>query len=99
MILATLRTALRGAIYPFVTMFATVSIPYSFLQYSTTRSRMSGEKSESTSGMVTLSSFKKRSNSKSYCNGSIISVIPIKYATRLPAAEPLPAPTTKPEIF
>ena len=49
-------------------------------------------KSVSISGIVFLSGFKNLSNNKSYCNGSI-SVIPKAYATKLPAALPLPGPT------
>ena len=49
-------------------------------------------KSISISGIVTRSLFKKRSNNKSYFSGSII-VIPNKYETNEPAADPLPGPT------
>ena len=48
--------------------------------------------------MLTLSGFKKRSNSKLYWIGSI-SVIPMAYAKMEPAPEPRPGPTAIPTDF
>ena len=50
------------------------------------------QKSMSISGIDTRSGFRKRSNSRSFCSGSM-SVIPITYATSDPAADPRPGPT------
>ena len=50
------------------------------------------QKSISISGILILSGFKKRSNSRWCFIGSIV-VTPNEYETKLPAAEPRPGPT------
>ena len=57
--------------------------------------RPSRQKSMSTSGMEIRSGLRNRSNSRSYCMGSM-SVMCIDQATMLPAALPRPGPTGTP---
>ena len=53
------------------------------------------QKSMSISGIDMRSGFRKRSNSSSFCSGSM-SVISMQYATSDPAADPRPGPTGMP---
>jgi len=52
----------------------------------------------STSGMEIRSGLRKRSKRRSYLIGSIF-VMPVRYATNEPAADPRPGPTTMPLSF
>ena len=91
-------TACLAAKVPKVTIRATLFRPYLCIQYSITSSLLVSSKSTSISGIVILSGFKNRSKSKLYFKGSIV-VIFRQYATKEPAALPLPGPTKMPWVL
>ncbi len=63
-------TAAFAAMVPNVIICATFSRPYFWVTYSINSPRRRMQKSISISGMETRSGFRKRSNSRLYCNGS-----------------------------
>ena len=91
----TSRITALAASVPKVMICATRSRPYFSLTYSMTRPRPRMQKSTSMSGMLMRSGFRKRSNSRSYCSGSM-SVMRRAKETTDPAAEPRPGPTGMP---
>ncbi|MNS58044.1 hypothetical protein D3C72_909500 [compost metagenome] len=91
----TLATSLSTAFAPSVPkvpILATYSQPYFSLTYSITSVIRSIQKSKSTSGKLMRSTLRKRSNNRSYINGST-SVMCKQYKTKEPAPEPRPLPT------
>jgi hypothetical protein len=90
--LHTSFTAALAAKVPKVQICTTLSSQYFFLQYSITLNLSVSEKSVSISGIDTLAGFRNLSKIKPNLTGSI-SVIPDKYAIKLPAADHLQGPT------
>ena len=79
--------------FPNVIIWATLSLPpYVSTTYLNTSSLPFMQKSISMSGILLRAGLRKRSKIRPCSIGSR-SVIPREYATRLPAADPLPGPT------
>ncbi len=91
----TSRTTALACIFPNVMIWATLSFPYFSVTYWITSSRLSIQKSTSTSGILIRSGLRNRSKSSPYRMGSMSVILRAK-ATKLPAAEPLPGPTGTP---